>query len=231
MSSGACSYGERCQFSHNPDDDPRGAPGVRSTRQAAACGDRISLTCHAACTLRLLTALANSAWATAYYSHECKQVSAFVWRLYSFSCGQACLCAPLHPGSAAARRAEVKTDFQFRLQLRAALAAAAAAAGPPGPRPPPGPPPGPPPLGHPVSLAKGSPPQLRSGLNLPGMGGASVRYVLSVTMLMPDADASLALSGSDASLPSNTGTRCVSQVNAWRQQRHGALPHESNAVL
>lgn len=29
MSSGTCSYGDRCQFSHNPDDDPRGAPGVR----------------------------------------------------------------------------------------------------------------------------------------------------------------------------------------------------------
>ena len=40
MSSGSCSYGERCQFSHNPDDDPRGAPGVRSTPQAAARGDR-----------------------------------------------------------------------------------------------------------------------------------------------------------------------------------------------
>ncbi|KAK9831995.1 hypothetical protein WJX81_007005 [Elliptochloris bilobata] len=36
MSSGACSYGDRCQFSHNPDDDPRGAPGLRAALAAAA---------------------------------------------------------------------------------------------------------------------------------------------------------------------------------------------------
>ena len=38
MSSGVCSYGERCQFSHNPDDDPRGAPGVRSTPRLQPVG-------------------------------------------------------------------------------------------------------------------------------------------------------------------------------------------------
>lgn len=123
----------------------------------------------------------------------------------------ACLCAPLRPGSAAARRGSRSQLIwcPVRLQLRAALAAAAAAAGPPGPRPPPGPPPGPPPPGHPVSLAKGGPQQLRSGLDLPGMGGAPVRYVSSLVVFMPDDDASLALIMSDAVLLSNSGMRCV----------------------
>jgi hypothetical protein len=45
MASGTCSYGERCQFSHNPEDNPRGAgararPRSPSTSSTACQGPR-----------------------------------------------------------------------------------------------------------------------------------------------------------------------------------------------